>query len=264
MTHPMRTQQMRVISHSQRAPQVHEIVFDCRERFVFQAGQYVLVHISGNYDPGLKAPYPRAYSISSFEGEVIPGGIISATQISLVYKLTGGVATGYLSQCEVGDLVTIQGPAGHYTEARHSSTGPTGLVFCAIGTGIVPIHCILKYLAKSSALPYTNISLLWGLKTKSDLYYQSSFDGIWNDLLGKGASGKHILCLSQERVEMGTTCEQWTVYGARIQSALVKEVLYSENVLFSLCGSGEMVTQSRQTLLSRGISPKQILFERFS
>ena len=264
MTHPMRTQQMRVSSQTQIAPGICEIRLDCEGDFIFQAGQYVLVHIDSALDPTLKKPYPRAYSIASFEGQVIPGGIISATQISLVYKLTGGVATGYLSQCVVGDLVTIQGPAGHYTEARHSSTCPARLVFCATGTGIAPIHCILKYLAKSTTLPYTSISLLWGLKTKSDLYYQSSFDEIWNDLLEKGVNGKRILCLSQEKVAAGTTYEQWSVYGARIQSALVEEFPHTENVLFSLCGSGEMVSQTRQLLLANGVNSKQILFERYS
>ncbi|MEI7653219.1 MAG: FAD-dependent oxidoreductase [bacterium] len=276
----MRTQQMKVVAHSQIAPGIREIRLDCEENFVFQAGQYVLVHIGGTVDPTLKKPYPRAYSIASFEGEITSDGSVSANQITLIYKDTGGVATSYLSHCVVGDMVTIQGPAGYYTTTRHSDQNHVPLVFCATGTGIAPIHCILKSLSiLNSPFPIVNsqlstinyqfqlpptIHLFWGLRTLSDLYLVSSFGEIVESLLQKGVRVECSLCVSQEKVAAGTTYEQWNVFGSRVQPVLIEKIGTSANTLFSLCGSGEMVTQTRQLLLANGVNPKQILFERYS
>lgn len=280
MTHPMRTQQMKVISHTQIAPQVHEMGLACEKKFEFQAGQYVLVEIGGSHDPLVKKPYPRAYSLSSFEGEVLPNGSVLASRLSLVYKETGGVATSYLSRCARGDMVTIQGPAGHYTLSKHVDRAPASLVFCAAGTGIVPIHCILKSLSiLDSPFPIVNsqlstvscqfslppsIHLYWGLQTISDLYLRESFDEIFASLTKKGVQVVYSLCASQEQVHMSTKYDQWKVFGSRVQPVLGEKIELNEDALYSLCGSGEMVTQTRQLLLTNGVKPKQILFERYS
>lgn len=269
---------MRVLSQTKISPGIYEICLDCEGDFVFQAGQYVLVHIDNKLDLSTKKPYPRAYSVASFEGNVTSEGLVSAQKISLIYQETGGVATLFLTRQKAGDRVTIQGPAGHYTIQRHSDQHHASLVFCATGTGIAPIHCILKSLALSTG-PAANTSLstpssvfvfpptihlFWGLQTISDLYLTSSFLDITERLSQMGVDLECSLCVSQEKTPVDTSYEQWNIFRSRIQPILIQKISLFDQALISLCGSGEMVSQTRQLLLNCGFSSGQVVFERYS
>lgn len=231
---------------------------------MFLPGQYVLVHIE-HLDPSTKAPYPRAYSIAGYVGTVAEDGRVHASEISLIYKrYAGGVATTCLESKKAGDSLTIQGPAGHYTLARHLSNQSKALNFVVTGTGIAPVICMLQSLLEATSCELRAINLFWGLPTRHDVYLQKELMDLKMEFARRSIDFSITLCLSQEKAGALPDIDQCEVFGSRIQSVLDKKINTSSSDLFSLCGSGAFVQDMRLHLISYGIAPKQIVFERFS
>ncbi len=261
-----------IIAHTQLAPDIWLIRLNCPETFVFLPGQYVLVHID-HQDPSTKAPYPRAYSIAGYVGTVAEDGRVHASEISLIYKrYAGGVATTCLESKKTGDSLTIQGPAGHYTLARHLSNESKVLNFVVTGTGIAPVLCMLQSLAEAASCELRVINLFWGLPTRHDVYLHKDLINLKKDFARRSVDFSITLCLSQEKAGALSDIDQCEVFGSRIQPVLDKKYSLHDNSqenslssdLFSLCGSGAFVQDMRLHLISRGVTPKQIVFERFS
>jgi ferredoxin-NADP reductase len=289
-----------ITAHIQLAPDIWLIQLKCPQPFVFSPGQYVLVHID-HLDPSTKAPYPRAYSIAGYVGTVAEDGKVQASEISLIYKrYAGGVATTCLEAKRVGDSLTIQGPAGHYTLARHLTNESKVLNFVVTGTGIAPAMCMLQSLSTFDLRPST-IRLYWGLPTRHDLYLQKELADFKREFARRSINFSIILGLSQEKEGALPDIDQCEVFGSRIQPIIDKKIEASRHSLsipddchpgqtnppagggihahsspgselvasessdlFSLCGSGAFVQDMRKYLISHGIAPKQIIFERFS
>ena len=260
-----------ITAHTQLAPDIWLIKLGCPETFVFLPGQYVLVHID-HHDPSTKAPYPRAYSVAGYVATVADDGRVHASEISLIYKrYAGGVATTCLESKKVGDSLDIQGPAGHYTLARHLSNESKILNFVVTGTGIAPVMCMLQSLLTFDLRPST-ILLYWGLPTRHDIYLQKELADFKREFARRSVNFSIILGLSQEKEGALPDIDQCEVFGSRLQAALDKEVLLNDKAqgappssdLFSLCGSGAFVQDMRLHLISRSIAPKRIVFERFS
>lgn len=229
------------------------------------------MHID-HHDPSTKAPYPRAYSIAGYVGTVAEDGRVHASEISLIYKrYAGGVATTCLESKKVGDSLTIQGPAGHYTLARHLSNESKALNFVVTGTGIAPVNCMLQSLSTFD-LRLSTIRLYWGLPTRHDLYLQKDLINLKKEFARRSVDFSITLCLSQEKAGALSDIDQCEVFGSRIQPVLDKKYSLHDNSqenslssdLFSLCGSGAFVQDMRTYLISHGVTPKQIIFERFS
>lgn len=260
-----------IIAHTQLAPDIWHMQLRCPETFVFLPGQYVLVHID-HLDPSTKAPYPRAYSIAGYIGTVAEDGRVHASEISLIYKrYPGGVASTCLISKSVGQMLTIQGPAGHYTLARHLSSSPENLNFVVTGTGIAPVMCMLESLSTFDPR-FPIIRLYWGLPTRHDVYLQKELADFKREFARRSINFFVTLGLSQEKESALPTIDQFEVFGSRLQPILDEKVLSPGNIqsipssleIFSLCGSGAFVQDMRTHLISHGVTPKLIIFERFS
>ena len=162
------------------------------------------------------------------------------------------------------------------------------------GTGIAPVICMLQSLSTFD-FRLSTIRLYWGLPTRHDLYLQKELADFKREFARRSINFSIILGLSQEKEGALPTIDQCEVFGSRIQPIIDKKIeasrhnrstpdechpgqtkcdpgstlaarsfsgSYSE--LFSLCGSGAFVQDMRTYLISRGIPPKQIVFERFS
>src|SRR3989344_637823 len=96
--------------------------------------------------------------------------------------------------------------------------------FIATGTGVAPFFSMLKEYLPRSEKKFR---LIFGVRKKEDLFYQ----------------------------------EEWEGYSGRVQKHLVEDL---QNKDFYICGLKEMVLETQQYLLDRGVAPERIHFERYS
>ena len=126
----------------------------------FQAGQYLNLTI-----PGIDQP--RAFSIASSPSQ--------ANNIELNIRIVdGGAATMYLhNEVEVGDKLTFTAPLGRFFVRK---SAPEPIIFCAGGSGLSsPKSMILDLLEAGDT---REITLIYGARTRQELYYVELFEGI--------------------------------------------------------------------------------------
>jgi len=126
----------------------------------FQAGQYINVAIAG-------LAHPRAFSIASAPSD--------PNTIELNVRLVdGGSATAYLhNQLKVGDKLTFTAPLGRFFVRK---SAPEPIIFLAGGSGLSsPKSMIMDLLAADDR---REITLLYGARTRDELYYVDLFSGL--------------------------------------------------------------------------------------
>jgi len=134
------TQPATVISVTDLTPQVRQLVLQPKtQRILFQPGQWVSLQLP----IGAKPPLNRAYSLAE---PLSPTG-----QLTLVFdRVPNGIGSSYLYGLKAGDELLLSGPYGNFVLPLSFDRD---LLFVSRYTGLVPIHCMLKHLAASGALP---------------------------------------------------------------------------------------------------------------
>jgi len=167
----------------------------------------------------------RLYSICSGEKE---------EEIQILYKVVDeGYLTPQLSDLEPGDTIWITPPGGVFS----SSSEPA--VWIATGTGIAPFYSMLR-----SGLGDNKI-LLEGNRYLEQFHFYDEF------LETMGAN--YIRCCSGENNE--------SVYAGRVSSYLEEQTNLDLELKYYLCGSAEMVVETRDILIGKGVPFGQIVSE---
>ena len=116
-----------------------------------QPGQFVMIRISGLYEPLLARPI-SIYSFSCGK---------DSCAIELLYSVVGK-GTQILAGLISGSQVEILGPLGSGFEI---STGKENIVFIAGGMGIAPLSLLARHLCKKVCLPQESMTFYVGAKT---------------------------------------------------------------------------------------------------
>ncbi len=205
----------------------------------FKAGQYVAIEVMETRD-GHQRLNNRPYSIASPPEE--------KDVIKLCANLVpGGPGSTFLHSLAVGTEVPFLYPLGFFIVKGHE---PTPLLFVATGTGIVPIKSmIIDLLSRGSTRP---MMLLWGLRREEDCYYQDEFEA----LARQHPSFQYDLTLSQ-------ASSRWRGLRGRVTEHILDEIPSIENLEAYLCGNMAMIKEVRLLLLEKGLSKKEIHFEKF-
>ncbi|MEP6959718.1 MAG: FAD-binding oxidoreductase [Nitrospirota bacterium] len=134
------TQPATVLASTDLTPHVRQLVVLPKiQRVLFQPGQWVSLQLP----VGAKPPLNRAYSMAEPPS---PDG-----QLTLVFdRVKAGIGSNYLYGLKPGDELPLSGPYGNFAVPLPLDRD---LLFISRYTGLVPIHCILKQLAVSGALP---------------------------------------------------------------------------------------------------------------
>ncbi len=134
------TQPATVLSVMDLTPHVRQlIVLPKIQRILFQPGQWVSLQLPA----GAKPPLNRAYSMAEPPS---PAG-----QLTLVLdRVKDGIGSSYLYGLKPGDELLLSGPYGNFVLPLSFDRD---LLLISRYTGLVPLHCILKQLAASGALP---------------------------------------------------------------------------------------------------------------
>ena len=197
----------------------------------FVPGQWVSFEIERQGSP---FPATRAYSIASSASR--------HNAIELVLnRVAGGPGSGYLFGLREGDTTAFLGPLGSFV-LRDS---PRDVLFVATGTGIAPFRSMLWSLAETSSSRV--ITLLWGLRSERDLYYQEELISLRERLPGFS----FITTLSQPT-------GAWRGTTGRVTPLVETHVASVANLEAFLCGNGGMVRDVRDVLRRKGLCPIRV------
>ncbi len=207
------------------------------EEINFTAGQYIMLKIEEKN---------RLYSIFSSES--------SKKEIELmIHLIPGGLASSYLSSLNIGDKITLWGPAGAFYLRQNQKNK----VFFATYTGLAPLWSMVKTHFEKNPEDQTGFTLYWGLKNEKDICFLEEL---------KSFSSAHpnfqfTICLSQEQtLEKIPPSDQKYFRFGRINIACNNPDKESE---YYICGSREVVKDICQFLLEKGIPSENIFFEKF-
>ena len=174
----------------------------------------------------VKGEEPRLYSIASGNRD---------DMIRLLYNIKpGGEVSPNLAELRNGDRLLVSAPFGSF----YGTSEPA--VFIAAGTGIAPFASMLR-----SGLDKEKM-LIHGGRTLDSFYFREEMES----LLG---NENYIRCCSQEKGE--------GVYEGRLTSYLREQKDLSAKRKYYICGLAEMVVESRDILIEKGIPFKNIIAE---
>jgi ferredoxin--NADP+ reductase len=160
---------------------------------------------------------PRLYSIASGEFD---------DMVDILYtEKSGGGLTPMLSRLKTGDNVMVSEPFGTFTEVSNNA------VYICAGTGIAP------FIAKIKSMKGSTPTLIHGVSYPEHFYF--------NDYLNKTLGRNYIQCCSRHPGE--------DYFLGRV-TKFVKEWNYLDTTKrYYLCGSAEMVVDTRDELIARGV-----------
>lgn len=168
---------------------------------------------------------PRMYSIASGTRD---------ENIRILYTLKpGGELTPNLSVLKAGDEIFVSEPAGNFYGIAGSS------VWIAAGTGIAPFVSMWR-----SGLTKDKI-LIHGGRFLHSFYFENEFK--------TGLRENYIRCCSRETGE--------GIYHGRLTRWLQEQPALWPDKKYYLCGSAEMVVETRDLLIEKGISYQNIVAE---
>jgi len=169
---------------------------------------------------------PRIYSITSGENE---------PTLKILFDVKPyGQLTPKLCKLRINDTLQISEPFGSF------SSNHTPAYWIAVGTGIAPFYSMfLSGLAKDTVL-------IHGAKNAKNLYFSNE--------LKKGLAKDHYVnCLSREKSDAD--------FHGRVTEFLNQSQGLPTNLNYYICGSAEMVVDTRDALISKGIRFENIIAE---
>ena len=195
-------------------------------RLNFRPGQVAVLSVRG------EAPAYFAFA-SSPEDEEIE---------FLIKRGTG--ASGAIFEMSAGDSVELLEVVGRGF-ALDEQQGKD-LVFVAMGTGVAPLRSALRY-AINHQEDYGQLVVLYGARTPTHFCYADETEG-WE------AAGVEL-----REVVSRPDGHDWSGPTGYVQSLLDHIVPELKSPVALVCGSREMIEQTRDRLLQMGFAPEAIL-----
>ncbi|HIJ10779.1 TPA: hypothetical protein HA278_01855 [Candidatus Woesearchaeota archaeon] len=197
--------------------------------FSFKAGQFITLMITKDGETK-----PRSYSILNAPSET--------GTLSLCIKIVpDGWASDIFNMTKKDDTFLVKGPFGHFV---FDESGNDHWFICG-GTGVVPFYSMLQeYLIKRD----DQFTLVFSVKTKRDLFFHNEFEA----LASTYENFTYIPTLTRE---------EWDGATGRVQEHLPEDL---SGKTFYVCGLKELVLETKELLISKGVSKDMIKVERYS
>jgi ring-1,2-phenylacetyl-CoA epoxidase subunit PaaE len=239
---------LKVKALKKETPECVSVHFDVpvaqKELFQYKHGQYLTLKtiIDGE-------EVRRSYSICTSPLD---------DQLAVAIKtIQDGKFSNYAySSLQVGDVLEVMPPLGKFT-IDLKATNQKNYFFIAAGSGITPVMSIVKTILKTE--PKSNITLLYGNKTKGSIIFKDEFEGLKNKYMNR-LSVYYILSKETTDAEIlsGRIDQQKVNY---FLEKIIDPELIDESFL---CGPEELILGAKETLLKAGVDPKKIHFELFT
>lgn len=168
---------------------------------------------------------PRMYSICSGPNDKL---------LHILYNIQPhGLLTPKLSQLKPGESLFVSSPMGSFKPAEKDC------FWIASGTGIAP------FISQIQTKSLENVTLIHGAKSIEGFYFQ--------ERLKDRKDLDYIRCCSAENGE--------GIYSGRLTKYLKELDHLPKNSMYYLCGSPEMVVDTRDILIQKGIEYSNIASE---
>lgn len=228
---------------SRPTPNLYEIELEPTEGqaiMTYKAGQYAFIRF---VDSSIsKESHPFSLSSAPSFGQ---------DNLQMIIKEMGDF-TKSLSQVEVGDKVTLEGPYGNYFP-HETVDSHTPMVLMSGGIGVTPNLSILRH--EIAEQTNRRIVFVWGITMKNDLMFINEL----RQLEKEWPNFSYHIIFSGENVEgypHGFISDEF------LAEIGVNE-LYSE-ANFYICGPAIMINHTKKLLQENNVDPNHVFLEEFA
>jgi NAD(P)H-flavin reductase len=165
-------------------------------------------------------------------------------ELEFLVKLSNDSACKAVYELKPGARVHLAEIAGHGFDLKEQEG--RDLVFVAMGTGVAPLRSALRTVLPR-AEKYGQIVVLYGVRTPEDFCYQDEVDS-WR------AAGVEL-----RQVISRPDGYEWAGSTGYVQSLLDNVLPELSDPVALVCGSREMIEQTRDRLHEMGFEPEKIL-----
>jgi len=164
-------------------------------------------------------------------------------ELEVLVKQKVGASNVIYDMC-VGDEIELVGIAGH--GFRLDEMKGRDLVFVAMGTGVAPLRSALRHVLKRKD-EFGQLVVLYGARTPDDFCYHDETDE-WKDA---GVELRQVISRPDGH--------DWSGPTGYVQSLLDHVLPNLSSPVALICGSREMIDQTRERLGKMGFKPGEIL-----
>ncbi len=165
------------------------------------------------------------------------------TELEVLVKQKVGVSN-VIFEMQEGQTIDLVGIAGHGfpLEAQRNRD----LVFVAMGTGVAPLRSVLRHVLKRKK-DFGQLVVLYGARTPDDFCYRDETES-WEDA---GVELRQVISRPDGH--------DWSGPTGYVQSLLDHVLPDMSSPVALICGSMEMIEQTRERLGKMGFKPEEIL-----
>ena len=163
--------------------------------------------------------------------------------LEVLVKQKGGASSVIYDLC-VGEQIELVGIAGHGFNLDEMKG--RDLVFVAMGTGVAPLRSALRHVLKRKS-DFGQLVVLYGARTPDDFCYRDETD----DWEGAGVELRQVISRPDGH--------DWSGPTGYVQSLLDNVLPNLASPVALICGSREMIDQTRERLGKMGFKPDEIL-----
>ena len=164
-------------------------------------------------------------------------------ELEVLVKQKAG-ASSVIYDMNVGDEIELVCLAGH--GFRLDEMKKRDLVFVAMGTGVAPLRSALRHVLKRKD-DFGQLVVLYGARTPDDFCYRDETDH-WEDA---GVELRQVISRPDGH--------DWSGPTGYVQSLLDHVLPNLSSPVALICGSKEMIEQTRERLVKMGFKPDEIL-----
>ncbi|HJP95144.1 MAG TPA: hypothetical protein VJ875_24500 [Pyrinomonadaceae bacterium] len=219
-------QTLTITAIREQARNTRSFVLRASEKIDFTPGQVAILRVSGEE--------PAYFAFASAPDD---------QDLEVLVKQKAG-ASSVIYERNVGDEIELLGVAGRGFQLDKMKE--RDLVFVAMGTGVAPLRSALRHVLKRKH-EFGQLVVLYGARTPDDFCYRDETDA-WEEA---GVELRQVISRPDGH--------DWSGPTGYVQS-LLDNVLPSLSAPVALiCGSREMIDQTRERLGKMGFKPEEIL-----
>ncbi len=222
----MEAKQLVITGIREQARSTKSFDLRCAEGVDFTPGQVAILRVDGEE--------PAYFAFASAPDD---------RDLEVLVKQKMG-ASSVIYDMSVGDQIELVGIAGHGFKLEDMRG--RDLVFVAMGTGVAPLRSALRHVLKRKA-EFGQLVVLYGARTPDDFCYRDETDD-WE------AAGVEL-----RQVISRPDGHDWSGPTGYVQSLLDNVLPNLTSAVALICGSREMIDQTRERLSKMGFKPEEIL-----
>ena len=165
------------------------------------------------------------------------------SELELLVKQKIG-ASNVLFDMHAGDSVELVGIVGHGFNLDQQKN--RDLVFVAMGTGVAPLRSALRHVLQRKS-EFGSLFVLYGARTPDDFCYRDEVDGWANE----GVELRQVISRPDGH--------DWSGPTGYVQSLLDHVLPHCSSPVALVCGSLQMITETRERLSVMGFQADEIL-----